>query len=92
MGEYRYSSTILKLDTKQKQVISFKPLMIYLGETITGIKKKAFPVTDRGDRQGCEILRIGSHMAVKLPVLRTCRPLLLRNIVFLLLVLISVRG
>jgi hypothetical protein len=44
------------------------------------IKGKAIPVTGREDPQGCETLRlphlwtIGSQMAVRLSVLRACRP------------------
>jgi hypothetical protein len=62
------------------------------------IKSKARPVTGCGGLQGCEMLRIphcldiGSQMAVRLSALSTGRALLPSNIIFLLLMLISVRG
>jgi hypothetical protein len=60
---------------------------------------KAIPVTGHGGLYCCEMLRIphcletvGSQMETRLSALRTGRALLPRNIIFLLLVLISVRG
>jgi hypothetical protein len=48
---------------------------------------KAIPVTDRGGSHNVQT--VGSQMAVTLSVLRSLLP---RNIIFLLLVLISLRG
>jgi hypothetical protein len=54
----------------------------------------AIPVTDRESLQCWEMLRIpqSRQLAVRLSVLCTGRALLLRNIIFLLLICISVRG
>jgi hypothetical protein len=61
-------------------------------------RSNAVPLTDRGGLQGCEMLRIPDFLDSRLTdggtvvSLRNGRALLPRNIIFLLLVLISARG
>jgi hypothetical protein len=61
-------------------------------------KSKAIPVTDHGGLQAREMFRTPHSLDNRLtdggtlPTLRTGRALLPRNMIFLLLVLISVRG
>jgi hypothetical protein len=66
---------------------------------LRGEKSKAIPVTGPGGLEGCDMLSIphtvytiSPQMAARLSTLCTGCALLPRNIIFLLLILISVRG
>jgi hypothetical protein len=87
---------ILRYWQRVRNVNSFTGLLFMYGQSFL-IRSKVIPVTGRGGLYGCEMLRIPHCLdkrltAVRLSVLRTGRALLPRNIIFLLLVLISVRG
>jgi hypothetical protein len=75
---------------ERKEVVAYfiLPIPLY-------VKSKAIPIVGHGGLWGCEMLRIphyvGSQVAVSLSALHTGHALLPRNI-FLLLVLICVRG
>jgi hypothetical protein len=71
-------------------------LLLIKWHSVIWIQLFSYPITGRGGLQACEMLRIphciGSQIAVKISALGTGHALLPRNIIFLLLILISVRG